>query len=127
MTAEWWETRRASYELLTSEVVLREAGAGNPAEAARRLALLGSVPAVALTEEARELAREILRVTGLPQRAAADAFHIAIAAVNGVDFLLTWNCRHIANAALRSRIERACVARGYEPPILCTPEQLLEE
>ena len=54
----------------------------------------------------------------------ADALHIAVAAVNGMDYLLTWNCKHIANVALRLRIEAVCRAAGYEPPLICTPEEL---
>ena len=127
VTVEWWETRRSRYELFTSELVVLEAGAGDPTEAARRLDLIASVRALAPTDEAGQLAVDVVLATGLPPRAVTDALHIAIAAVNGIDYLLTWNLRHIANAALRGRIERACRARGYEPPVLCTPEQLLEE
>jgi hypothetical protein len=63
----------------------------------------------------------------LPERAAVDALHIAVAAVHGMDYLLTWNCTHIANAALRDPIESVCRAHGYEPPAICTPEELLSE
>ena len=73
-----------------------------------------------------ELAQALLKQAALPARAAADALHIAIAVVNGMDYLLTWNCTHIANAALRNRIETVCRSKGFEVPIICTPEELLE-
>ena len=63
----------------------------------------------------------------VPRQAAKDALHIAVAAVHGVDFLLTWNCKHIANATMRSAIERACREAGYEPPVICTPEELTSD
>jgi len=66
-----------------------------------------------------------LRVGPLSEKAAVDALHIAIAVMNRIDYLLTWNCKHLTNAALRSRIERVCRARGYDPVIICTPEELL--
>jgi len=67
-----------------------------------------------------------LNENAIPENKAEDAAHIAIAVTNGVDFLVTWNCRHIANAAMRSEIERACRRAGYEPTIICTPDELME-
>jgi hypothetical protein len=127
ITARWWVTRRDAFALHVSELVLREAEAGDPDFAARRLGLAAGLPVLALTPEAAALADRIVRATGLPGRAAADALHIAVSAVHGMDFLLTWNCRHIANAALRGRIEAACREHGYAAPVLCTPEELLGE
>ena len=75
--------------------------------------------------EVEALAAALLREVPLPERAAADALHIAVAAVNGVSFLVTWNCTHIANATLRPRIEAVCRRLGYEPPVICTPQELL--
>jgi hypothetical protein len=75
--------------------------------------------------EAEALAATLLREVPLPARAAADALHIAVAAVNGVSYLVSWNCTHIANAALRPRIEAVCRQSGYEPPVICTPRELL--
>jgi hypothetical protein len=79
-----------------------------------------------LSEEATGLAQALITPGPLPANAVVDALHIAIAAVNGMHYLLTWNCTHIANAAIRSDIEDVCRARGYEPPVICTPEELLE-
>ena len=76
--------------------------------------------------EAENLARRLLDVGAVPREAAADAAHIAIVAANGVEYLVTWNFRHIANAAMRVRIERACRAAGYQPPVICTTNELME-
>ena len=73
-----------------------------------------------------ELAQNLLVTAALPAKAADDAIHVAYAAVHGMDFLVTWNCKHIANPATRKQIERTCIEAGYAPPILCTPEELLE-
>jgi hypothetical protein len=80
---------------------------------------------LAQTREAETLADALLREVPLPAKAAADALHIAVAAVNGVFYLLTWNCTHIANATLRPRIEAVCRQSGYEPPVICSPKELL--
>jgi len=77
-------------------------------------------------EKAEALAENLVRAGSLPRTAAVDAVHIAVAVVNGMDYLLTWNCTHIANASTRPRIEQACRSHGYEPPVLCTPEELME-
>jgi hypothetical protein len=126
ITREWWDTRRHAFDLFVSQIVLDEAGAGDAEAAARRLAVLTPLPLLNPREEEAELAQALIAQIPLPASAAADALHIAIAVVNGMDYLLTWNCTHIANAALRSRIEAVCRSKGFEVPIICTPEELLE-
>ena len=78
------------------------------------------------TAEALELAKELLQAGALPAKAADDALHIAVAATTTVPYLLTWNCRRLANAAMRAMIETVCKAKGFKAPIICTPEELLE-
>jgi len=124
VTRDWW-AQRSGYELRVSSLVLLECEAGDPDAAALRLAALDGVPVLALSPEAEALAGVLLREVPLPPRAATDALHIAVAAVNGVAYLLTWNCTHIANAALRPQIEAVCRRSGYEPPVICTPKELL--
>ena len=124
VTRDWWE-RRTEFELRVSSLVLVECGAGDSDAAALRLAALDGVPVLGQTPEAETLADALLREVPLPAKAAADALHIAVAAVNGVAYLLTWNCTHIANATLRPRIEAICRQLGYEPPVICTPMELL--
>ncbi len=126
-TTEWWEGRRHDFDLFVSQFVLDEAGSGDPSAARRRLEALADVPLLDPTDDVYALADQLLTRVPLPANAAADALHIAIAAVNGMDYLLTWNCTHIANAELRPRIEMVCRDRGYEPPVICTPEELLKE
>jgi hypothetical protein len=115
---------RDEFELYSSRLVVRECQAGDPVAAAARLAELAGIPLLEQTPEADTLAEALLRGVPLPERAAADALHIAIAAVHGVEYLLTWNCTHIANVTLRPRIESVCRASGFEPPLICSPEEL---
>jgi hypothetical protein len=127
ITREWWDTRRHDFDLFVSQMVIDEASAGDPEAAIRRLDVLASQPLLDPQAEGTALAQMLIDHIPLPARAAADALHIAIAVVNGMDYLLTWNYTHIANAALRSRIEAVCRSKGFEVPIICTPEELLEE
>lgn len=127
ITRAWWDRRRDDFDLFISQFVLDEAGAGDPSAAQRRLAVMNDLQLLDASEEVELLASELVTRVPLPAKAATDALHIAIAAINGMDYLLTWNCTHIANAELRSRIELVIRERGYEPPIICTPEELIEE
>jgi hypothetical protein len=126
ITRDWW-SGRARFELHVSEAVLLEARGGDPAAAAERLAVLRDIPVLDVTPESGDLARRLVRDHAVPAIAAADALHVAVAVVNGMHFLLTWNCRHIANVLSRRRIERSCRLAGLAPPIICTPEELAEE
>ena len=125
VTREWWARRRASFVVYVSEAVIAEARVGDPAAAARRTEILADLPLLDITPQATRLARTVADALQLPRRAAADAVHIATAAFHSIDFLLTWNSTHIANAELRSIVERACRDSGYTPPILCTPDELM--
>lgn len=125
-THEWWDTQRECYELCVSRLVLGEAAAGDPQAAQERLDVLKALILLETTAEALALAKELIQEGALPAKAADDALHIAIAATNGVPFLLTWNCRHMANAAIRPMIEAVCAGKGLRAPIICTPEELLE-
>lgn len=125
LTREWWEQQRTRFGLFISEFVAAEAAAGDPQAARARLELLAQVPEVTLTDETRELARSLLEPGPIPRSAAIDAFHIAAAVTGAGDYLLTWNFKHLANAALRKGIDAICLAAGYEPPVICTPEELM--
>ena len=125
ITREWWQGRER-FELFISQIVLREASGGNAEAASRRMELVQGIPVLEVTEEASVLAEELVRRRALPESAAVDALHISVAVVNGLDYLLTWNCTHIANATIRGDIERICRSKGYEPPVICTPEELME-
>ena len=126
LTREWW-AHRARFDLFVSRPVLTEVARGDADAAARRIAALDGIPVLLVSAEASELADRLLTTTVLPAKAAIDALHVAVAVLNGMDYLLTWNCTHIANAAIRGRIEQACRAAGMQAPIICTPEELTEE
>ncbi len=125
-TRHWWEEHRTNYELFVSEIVVREASAGDPDAAARRLAVLSDLPELAIIEEAADLADALIRNVPLPNKAQLDALHIALSTVHRMDYLLTWNCRHIANATLRHGIELTCRDHGFVSPVICTPLELME-
>ena len=126
LTREWWETRRHRHDLFTSEVVIGEAGEGDDEAAQRRLDALQGLEELEATSQAEDLATALLEEGPLPQKAAVDALHIAISAIEEIEYLLTWNCTHIANAAMRKPIEDVCRTREVEAPIMCTPEELME-
>lgn len=125
VTHEWWRRRRNDFDLYVSELVHSEAAAGDDDAASRRLALLGKISVIDITPLSEELSEHIVSSVRLPARARADALHIALAAAQGLDYLMTWNVTHLANAIIRPRVERACREMGYEPPVLCTPDELL--
>ena len=126
LTRLWWQQKRDDYELYISGFVTSEAAAGDAEMVRLRLAALDGLPEIALTEMAAELAEALVKGGPLPEKAALDASHIAVAVSGGMEYLLTWNFKHLANATMRNQIERLCRSRGYEPPIICTPEELLE-
>jgi hypothetical protein len=125
ITREWWDSRRNDFDLFISQLVIDEASAGDPDAAARRLAVLEGLPLLEPGDGAEELVAALVKALAIPPRAAADAAHIALTVVNGIDFLLTWNCTHIANAIYRPTIESTCRAAGFRMPVICTPEELL--
>lgn len=125
LTQEWWENRRANFDLYTSQFVLQESSAGDAKMAQTRLEALEEIPLLSVTQEAVTLARTLVQKGPIPEKADVDALHIAVAATNGMDYLLTWNCKHIANAEMQIGIGKLCRAAGFEPPVICTPEELL--
>jgi PIN domain len=126
-TRKWWDDEKEKFDLFISQAVIQEAAGGDPVAAQRRLEAMDGIPELAITNPARDLAKELLEKTPLPDKAGVDALHIAISTVHGMDYLLTWNCRHIANATLRHDLATICESAGYEMPIICTPLELIEE
>jgi hypothetical protein len=125
-TRKWWDESRHRFELLSSEAVRLEASQGDPIAAAERLEKLSAIPLLPLTDHAMELAERLLAEHALPAKANIDAIHVAITASNSIEYLLTWNCKHLANATMRSKIEQTCRDTGFQPPIICTPYELME-
>lgn len=125
-TAQWWDHRRHAYDLYTSRLVVDEAASGDSDAAAKRLKLINSLPHLPIPNSAIILSNALVDNAALPKNAHADALHVAICAIHGVNYLLTWNCRHLANVTLRTKIEQTCRDYGYEPPLICTPLELSE-
>lgn len=124
-TSTWWETQRLRFELYTSQLVVDEAEQGDHDAANRRLAVLSQLPHLAITDEVTVLAHALLKAGALPQTATGDALHVALAAYHEVDYLLTWNCRHIDNAEMKPLIRSVCAINGYQYPEICTPLELM--
>lgn len=121
----WWSNERSRFELVTSQLVIDEASAGDAQAAAERLKLLEGLPTVAIDDEVRALARAIVSASIMPLKASADALHVAAAAVAGVQYLLTLNCRHIANAHELPKVYRLLDNRGFGQLLICTPAEFL--
>ena len=125
VTLDWWEVRRGAFELYTSEVTVQEARRGDPEASARRLTALADIPLLPITQEASALAGALLEGRALPAKAGNDALHVAVAAVQGIDYLLTWNYRHIDNAETKPVIQDVCARQGHAAPEICTPRELM--
>jgi hypothetical protein len=126
ITREWWRNAPTKYELIVSDVVMREASTGDPQAVQDRLAVLQSMPKLAITQEAEDLAKALMLQGAVPTNEPEDALHIALAAVNAIQYLVTWNFKHIANPTTRLKISDVCVAEGYSRSSICTPEDLSE-
>jgi hypothetical protein len=125
-TRDWWDNHRQLFDPFVSRFVVDECSDGDPAAAQERLVFLEGIPLLQIADEVSSLAEALIVGVPLPEKAAIDALHISVATVNGIQYLLTWNCKHLANPALRPRIEMLCRDRGYEPAVICTPQELLE-
>jgi|SRR5688572_3930922 len=123
-TRRWWSEMRPHFDVFTSEVVRAEAARGDAIAAQARLEAIADVPLVPIGDAVTQIAEAMIARQALPPKAHVDATHIAIAATNGMHYLLTWNCKHLPNATMRARIEEVCRDHGYEPPIICTPTEL---
>lgn len=125
LTQEWWTQCRKQFDLVVSPLVEDEASRGDFEAAARRLRIIKPLRQIEPTKEVGSFTKHLLTQGALPKTAADDALHIALAVVHGIDYLLTWNCRHIDNARTKPLIRRLCQDMGYPFPEICTPEELL--
>jgi len=126
ITRDWWRTARERFDLYISEAVLNEIRGGDPEAAARRLEMLGGLPVLALTDDVRNLVREYVPRLGLPGRGRADLPHFAFAVAYEMDYLVTWNCRHIANGEIIRRLMDANTELNRPTPLIVTPEEILD-
>lgn len=127
LTATWWEERSKYFSLFVSQPVIDEAAAGDKTASEKRLAIIKKISVLDISETVIDLAEHLIRVKAVPKKAIQDAYHVAISAVHGMDYLLTWNCKHIANAEMRLKIQQACRDQGILSPVICTPEELSGE
>ncbi len=127
ITQEWWSRCLGRYEALVSELVIQEASQGDSEAAAARLAAIEEFAILAVTPAAEQFAEVYLRNIPLLEAATRDALHLAIASAGGMDYLVTWNCTHIARAEVRRALDRENDALGIATPTICTPEELLGE
>lgn len=125
ITREWWDTRRRDFQLYSSQAVVKETLQGDAAIASQRLEIVRNLVLLDLNQSVLNLAEQFLERSSLPEKANVDAIHIAAATVHGMDYLLTWNCKHIANAQIQRKLAEISLDFGYELPILCTPYELL--
>ena len=126
-TRRLWEEYSDVFEFVTSEIVLGEAERGDPREAERRTGMLDNLTELRLLPEATALAHKLIDAGAVPLQSLSDAQHIAIAVVHNVEYLVSWNYKHIVNETKRQHIKDVCLAAGYQPINLCTPEALMEE
>ncbi|MFV2055360.1 MAG: type II toxin-antitoxin system VapC family toxin [Thiohalomonadales bacterium] len=127
ITVEWWEEYRSTFDTFISELVIEEIGSGDIIAAKMRLSLVEKIPVLIATENAKILAKALLVENAVPESSTEDALHISIAAVQNIDFLLTWNFRHINNANTREKISKVIAELDYTCPVLCSPEELINE
>jgi predicted nucleic acid-binding protein len=127
ITAEWWDNVLPHLDGFVSPVVLEEIALGDGDSSGRRLQIADRFQSLEVNDAVRLLAEQIVAQLNLPDHVLPDAYHLALPAVHGIEYLVTWNCKHIANAFMLKRIEKIVVANGYNMPVVCTPEELMEE
>ncbi len=126
-THDWWSNRRMLFDCVVSQVVIDEISLGDPTEVQKRLGVVTGMPSLGFNDDADALTHKIMAAGMLPPHAFADAAHVAAATVSRIDYLLTWNCKHLANAQIVRRIDALCEKLGHKLPSICTPEELLGE
>jgi len=127
ITMDCWLKRRDDFRIFVSQIVIDEAAEGDRLASAARPSVIGALPLLAINAEVIALTQALLGRRVLPKKATRDAGHIAVAAVHGVQYLLTWNCTHLANAEIFDSVATACSCEGYRCPVICTPAELLGE
>lgn len=125
-TRRWWSDAPLKFDLKISDLVIAECSAGDAIAASERLAIVDGIEVVAPRKDAESLAEALILGKAVPATEPRDAAHIALAAVHGLNYLVTWNFKHILNPHLQRRIVDICRECGYIPATICTPEQLLE-
>lgn len=126
VTKEWWATASERFELFSSIVVAKEVRRGDPDAVRRRIDALAGIPELDVTETEQDLAKKLIEGKAVPREYPDDALHIAVAATQKMDYLVSWNFKHITNGQTIPIVERICREAGYECPCICTPQMLQE-
>jgi predicted nucleic acid-binding protein len=124
ITNEWWEQKRKRYDVYISELLIDEIASGDKEAAQKRLDVVKEIPNLEITEIAKDLANLLISSGAVPENSPEDALHIGLAAAQGVEYLLTWNFKHINNATKRAEITQIIENQGFLSPVLCSPEEL---
>ena len=127
VAVEWWNEHRLRYDVYVSPLVVEEISAGDASAAEERLRVIADILSVTIAAEAESLASALLAANAVPANSARDALHVAIAATQGTDYLITWNFRHINNASTRTMVVHVVSDFGLACPVLCSPEELMGE
>ena len=127
ITKQWWDNHRNKYQLYVSDLVIKEASAGDKIASEIRLQYLNNIMLLEVDEKVINLSKNLMETGIIPKKAIEDSIHISVATINEIDYLLTWNCKHIANAVIYKQLRRIIANYGYELPTLCTPNELLSE
>ncbi|GAB4482984.1 MAG: hypothetical protein OHK006_02690 [Thermodesulfovibrionales bacterium] len=125
ITREWWGTALKRYDAFISEIVVEEALAGDPEAARKRAGILKKIPHLDLNPAVERMAQVYVERLNIPPKALRDAVHLAVASVHDVDYLVTWNCSHIANGEIIRKLMQVNIAYGIKTPVICTPEELM--
>ncbi|MBN1983415.1 MAG: type II toxin-antitoxin system VapC family toxin [Chitinivibrionales bacterium] len=125
ITRNWWNNHLNRFDPVISEFVIQEASFGDHDASTRRMQLISDFPLLDLTEDVELLAAKFIKKAAIPKKKAIDAFHIAIATIHSINYLVTWNCAHIANAEMRDELIKISNQSGFVLPVICTPEELM--
>jgi predicted nucleic acid-binding protein len=125
-TRAWWDGGRSNFDLFTSQEVIQEARLGDAHMATQRLDFLSHIPKLELTEDVGKLAQKLIQFALVPEKAASDAVHIAVASVHGLNYIVTWNFKHIANPYTRDRLCAVVAEAGFRLPVMCSPDELIQ-
>ncbi len=125
-TREWWQLRQHEYQPFISPLVLREAARGDIEAARLRLHICQPLALLPIDSACQQLAQKLLQAKGVPETEPEDALHLAVATCAGVDFIATWNFAHLVGPVAKFRLQTLIQNMGYSPPLLATPEELLE-
>ena len=127
ITQQLWEEFANDFEFVVSDIVVSEILRGDVVAAQRRFDVVANLTILDLSPDADKLAQDMIEAGAVPPQARSDAQHIAVAAVNSIDYLVSWNYKHIVNETKRQPIDEVCRAAGFQPPTICTPIEIIEE